>query len=115
MEGHQKFLGGGGSYRPKFYKQNCLEFSGGKWVQNKNLLWGECTLLFHADYKEIRDRINSGRKLLSINVLVKKSGLDELIKEKLFDLSGIQTHDSCILVTDALPTELQGQIGAGQW
>ena len=44
MEGHQKFLGGGGVLKVKILEAKYeakLEFPGGMGVQNKNLPWGE--------------------------------------------------------------------------
>ena len=43
MEGHWKFLGGGGVLRVKFLEvmyENKPEFPGGRGMQNKNLPWG---------------------------------------------------------------------------
>ena len=44
MEGHWKFLGGGGVLKAKILEAKYeakLGFLGGRGVQNKNLLWGE--------------------------------------------------------------------------
>ena len=45
MEGHWKFLGGGGVLKAKFFEEmyeNKLEFPGGRGgAKQKNLLWGE--------------------------------------------------------------------------
>ena len=44
MEGHWKFLGGGGVLKAKFLEamyENKLEFPGGRGCKTKNLLWGE--------------------------------------------------------------------------
>ena len=48
MEGHWKFLGGGGFLKTKFLEavyENKLEFPGGRWGggrKTKNLPWWEC-------------------------------------------------------------------------
>ena len=58
MEGHLKFLGGGGSQKPEFYEGK-PEFPGGMGVQNKNVPWGEYGYFLEL-HNVLLPRLNKG-------------------------------------------------------